>query len=82
MKAEYDEERRLSIEITEAEPNKEITEGGTGSEDSEIGEEEEEEDDGDDNDNGNNDDNDNDNSNDDAPSLRLPGLPNIDLNLP
>ena len=82
MKAEYDEEeRRLSIEITEAEPNKEITEGETESEESEVGEEEEE-DDGDDNDNGNNNDNDDDNANNDAPGLQLPGLPDIDLDLP
>jgi hypothetical protein len=76
MEAEYDEEeQRLSIEITEAEPNEEIAEE-TESEESEIGEGEG--DDGDDNDNGNN----NDDGNDDAPSLRLPGLPDIDLDLP
>ena len=79
MKAEYDEERQLSIEITEAEPNEEITEGETESEESEVGEEE---DDGDDNDNENSNDNGNDDANDDAPSLRLPGLPDIDLDLP
>jgi hypothetical protein len=28
MEAEYDEERQLGIEITEAEPNEEISEGG------------------------------------------------------
>jgi hypothetical protein len=82
MKAEYDEERRLSIEITEAELNEEITEGETEFEESEVGEEEEKEDDDDDNDNGNNNDKDNDNANDDVPSLRLPGLPNIDIDLP
>jgi hypothetical protein len=78
MEAEYDEEeQRLSIEIIEAEPNEEIAEGETESEESEIGEEEEE-DDGDDNDNGNN----NDNGNDDDPGLlRLPGLLDIDLDL-
>jgi hypothetical protein len=83
MEAEYDEEeQRLSIEITEAEPNEEIAEGETVLEESEVGEEEEEEDDGDDNDNGNNNDNGNDDANDDAPGLRLPGLPDIDLDLP
>jgi hypothetical protein len=77
IETEYDEEeQRLSIEITEAEPNEEIAEGETESEKSEVGEEEEEDDD-DDNDNGNN----NDNGNDDAPGLRLPGLPDIDLDL-
>ena len=82
MQIEYDEEeRRLSIEITEAEPNEEIAEGGTEteSEESEVGEEG---DDGDDNDNGNNNENGNDDANDDAPGLRLPGLPDIDLDLP
>ena len=83
MEAEFDEEeQRLSIEITEAEPNEEITEGETESEESEVGEEEGEEEDGDDNDNGNNNDNGNDDANDDAPGLRLPGLPDIDLDLP
>jgi hypothetical protein len=85
MEAEYDEEeQRLSIEITEAEPNEEITEGETESEESEVGEEEEE-DDVDDNDNENNNDNGNDddnNSDDNGSDLRLPELPDIDLNLP
>jgi|SoiMetStandDraft_2_1073263.scaffolds.fasta_scaffold01686_2 hypothetical protein len=80
MEAEYDEERRLSIEITEAESNDEIAEGETESEESEVGEEED--DDGDDDDNENNNDNGNDDANDDAPGLRLPRLPDIDLNLP
>jgi hypothetical protein len=80
MEAEYDEEeRRLSIEITEAEPNEEMAEGERESDESEV---EEEEDDGDDNDNGNNNDKGNDDANDDAPGLRLPGLPDIDLDLP
>ena len=76
MKAEYDEEQQLSIEITEAEFNEEITEEETESEESEVGEEEE--DDDDDNDNENN----NDDGNDDASGLQLPGLPDIDLDLP
>jgi hypothetical protein len=86
MEAEFDEEeRRLSIEITEAEPNGEITEEETESEELEVGEEEEEEeDDGDGNDNGNNNDNGNGNGNGNgnAPGLRLPGLPDIELDLP
>jgi hypothetical protein len=91
MEAEYDEEeRRLSIEITEAESNEEIVEEETELEESEVGEEGEEDGDGDgdgedDNDNGNNNDNGNDddnNSDDNGSGLRLPGLPDIDLNLP
>jgi hypothetical protein len=83
IETEYDEEeQRLSIEITEAESNEEIADGETESKQSEIGKEEEDEDDGDDNDNGNNNENGNDDANDDAPGLRLPGLPDIDLDLP
>jgi hypothetical protein len=82
MEAEYDEEeRRLSIEITEAEPNEEIEEETEL--ESEVGEDEEGEGEGEDeNDNGNNNDNGNDDANDNAPGLRLPGLPDIDLDLP
>jgi hypothetical protein len=72
METKYDEEQRLSIEITEAESNEEIAKGETKSEESEI----EEEDDDDDNDNGNN------NNNGDDDALGLPGLPDIDLDLP
>src|SRR5215203_359046 len=83
IETEYDEEeQRLSIEITEAEPNDEIAEGEIESEETEeVGEEDEEDDD--DNGNGNNNGNGNGNANDnDAPGLRLPKLPDIDLDLP
>src|SRR4030095_1297959 len=71
METEYDEEeRRLSIEITEAEPNDEIAEGETESEESEVGEEEDDDGDDDDGDENNND-NGNEDANDDAPGLRL-----------
>src|SRR4030095_1625048 len=81
METEYDEERRLSIEITEAKTNDEKGEGETESEKSEVGEEEDDDGDDDDGDENNND-NGNEDANDDAPGLRLPGLPDIDLNLP
>jgi hypothetical protein len=82
IEAEYDEEeQRLSIEITEGEPAEEIGEEAEPEETEEVGEEEEEEeeDDEDDNDNGNNNGNGNGN---DAPGVRIPELPGIDLNMP
>ena len=87
IEAEYDEEeQRLSIEITEGEPAEEIGEEEAEPEETEeVGEEEEEEeeDDEDDNDNGNNNGNGNGNGNgNDAPGVRIPELPGIDLNMP
>ena len=89
IEAEYDEEeQRLSIEITEGEPAEEIGEEAEPEETEEVGEEEEEEaeDDEDDNDNGNNNGNNgngNGNGNgNDAPGVRIPELPGIDLNMP
>ena len=82
IEAEYDEEdQRLSIEITKGEPVEEIGEEEAEPEETEeVGEEEEEEeDDEDDNDNGNNNGNGNGN---DAPGVRIPELPGIDLNMP
>ena len=79
--AEYDEEKqRLSIEITKREPNEQSTEETEQEEMEDAGNEEDEGDNGEDSDNG--DDNDNDNGNDDGSGLQLPGLPDIDLNLP
>ena len=81
IEAEYDEEeQRLSIEITEGEPVEEIGEEETKPEETQDEgeeEEEEEEDDEDDNNNGNNNGNGN-----DAPGVRIPELPGIDLNMP
>lgn len=86
IEAEYDEEeQRLSIEITEGEPAEEIGEVEIEPEETEEVGEEEEEDDEDDNDNGNNNDDGNGNGNgngNDAPGVRIPELPGIDLNMP
>jgi hypothetical protein len=96
MEAEYDEEeQQLRIEITNGEPAEEIGEEETEPEETQEVGEEEEEDDGDDNDNGNNNGNGNDNGNgngngndndddndNDGPGVRVPDLPDIDLNLP
>jgi hypothetical protein len=77
IEAEYDEdEQRLSIEITEAEPEERVVDEET----EEVGDEEQG-DDGEDDDNGIGNGNGNDNDND-IPSIRLPGLPEIDLSLP
>jgi hypothetical protein len=79
--AEYDEEeQRLSIEITKREPSEQSTEETEQEETEDAGNEEDEGDNGEDSDNG--DDNDDDNGNDDGSGLQLPGLPDIDLNLP
>jgi hypothetical protein len=88
IEAEYDEEeQRLSIEITEGEPAEEIGEEEAEPEETEeVGEEEEEEEEEeDDNINGNNNGNGNGNGNgdgNDAPGVRKPELPGIDLNMP